>query len=234
MRTDDWLSDRLGRRAFWVDPEDGGQELTGHAREHAPAFYQARVPADAVDRLRELGAAGMNVIDATVTLRTTPAGRPTTARPVRVAPAREDDRDGVLRVAADDYRVSRFHLDPAIPGDVASRIKHDWLAAFFDGTRGERLLVAELDGAVAGFLGVTSHDGGATRVIDAIAVKAAARERGVGHALVEALLADPGPGCEAIDVGTQAANPRAISFYERLGFLTQDVRFVLHAHPERA
>jgi ribosomal protein S18 acetylase RimI-like enzyme len=230
MRTDDWLSERLERPAFWVDPGDAAEDLPGHRREHAPAFYQARVPAERVDRVRELAGAGMHVVDATLTMRRDGAGASTDAADAQVAAARPDQREDVLRIAEHDYRVSRFHMDPAIPGEIAGRIKRDWLAAFFDGTRGERLLVAELDSRPAGFLGVVGRD--RVSVIDAIAVREDARGRGVGRALVSALLADPGAGREAVEVGTQAANPAAVRFYERLGFATEGVRFVLHAHAE--
>jgi ribosomal protein S18 acetylase RimI-like enzyme len=64
-------------------------------------------------------------------------------------------------------------------------------------------------------------------VIDLIAVARSQRSHGAGRALVAALAGDGAP----IDVGTQGWNTGALRFYERLGFLVRDTRFVLHGHP---
>ena len=47
------------------------------------------------------------------------------------------------RIAQRDFSVSRFHLDPQIPDEVARTIKRDWVDNFFAGARGDRMLVVE-------------------------------------------------------------------------------------------
>jgi len=138
----------------------------------------------------------------------------------------DPDRDGAIAdIAAEAFRLSRFHLDPDVADEVAVRIKRDWAQAYVDGSRGDGALVVELDGQVAGFLGVVAS--GDVRVIDLIAVAPSAQGRGAGAALVRRLCSDwSGP----VEVGTQTANERGIRFYERLGFETARTAYDLHLH----
>ena len=73
-----------------------------------------------------------------------------------------------MTIAEREYDVSRFHLDPGIPDDVARSIKRDWVDNYFTGARGDRMFVAEHDGEVAGFQLVLDTPEAA--VIDLIAV----------------------------------------------------------------
>jgi len=217
VRDDPWLAERLGRPAITVEAQDDPDVS-------AAAFLQTRVPTSDVARVGALERAGWSVIDVTVTLAREPGFEPR-AGVWSVDTAVAGDRDGLLAIAQDDYDVSRFHLDPQIPGAVARRIKHDWLAACLDGKRGDRVLVAAGDDGPAGFLAVLRTP--ATQVIDLIAVRAAARGTGAGRALVAHLLAESG---ETVEVGTQIANVGALRFYETLGFTARDTRYVLHRH----
>jgi ribosomal protein S18 acetylase RimI-like enzyme len=211
VRPDAWLAERLGRPAFTLGEGDDPGALPG------PGFYQAKVPGADVARVHALEAAGFRVVDVNVTLRRAP-GPLTAPDGVSVADARPGQRAAVLEIATRHFGVSRFHMDPAIPDAVASAIKRDWAAAVLDGERGDRMLVAEAGGAVAGFLALAAD------VIDLIAVRTPGRSAGAGRALVAAV-AD-----RELTVGTQIANTGALRFYERLGFTTVDTRYVLHLH----
>ncbi len=136
-----------------------------------------------------------------------------------------------MEIAEREYDVSRFHLDPAIPDDVARSIKREWVANYFTGARGDRMLVAEHDGEVAGFQLVL--DTPAAAIIDLIAVAATARGQRLGSSLV-CSLAKSSPG-RSVQAGTQVANLPALRLYERLGFMVAQTQFVLHRHsPVRA
>jgi ribosomal protein S18 acetylase RimI-like enzyme len=132
----------------------------------------------------------------------------------------------VVAIAEREHTVSRFHLDPRIPDDVARTIKHDWVENFFRGARGDRLLVLERTGQVVGFLLVL--DSAEAAVIDLITVAASARGRGAGSALVSALVASRPD--RPVLTGTQISNVDAVRFYERLGFTVLRTQFVLHRH----
>lgn len=221
MLEDPWLADRLQQSAFTVEDSDSTKDLALVG----PGFYQAKVCAGDMRRVDDLEGAGFRVVDVNITL--TRLAAPMVGEPAcTVAPARPDEqRSPLLEMAARDYTVSRFHLDPRVPDAVAIAIKRDWLAAYLDEKRGDELLVAEIGGRPVGFLAVMASSDG-QRVIDLIAVASDARAAGVGRALV-GHLAEYGT---RIDVGTQISNVSALRFYESLGFRAQQARYVLHRH----
>jgi ribosomal protein S18 acetylase RimI-like enzyme len=222
VRDDAWLAERLGRPVLTFEPGDDPAALASAAAERG-AFAQAKVPCDDVATAGALQDAGFRVVDANVTLSRPSGGVPA---PADVDEATDADRDAVLDIATNDFDVSRFHRDPGIADADARRIKRDWAAAYFHGSRGDRMLVARRDGRPVGFLGVLAPSLGVA-VIDIVAVRTDARGSGAGTALVEALLASSDG---RVDVGTQIANTDALRFYERLGFVVRDTQYVLHLH----
>ena len=215
MLEDAWLAEQLQCPVFTL--EDGE-----HQMDAGPGFYQAKVDCSAVARVGALEDAGMRVVDVNVTLRR-PAGPPDTPAG-GVRDARDGDRDAVLEIAERDFAVSRFHLDPHIPDARARAIKRAWVDNFFQGARGDRLLVH--GSGPDGFNLVL--DGPEARVVDVIAVSATARGRGAGTALLGALFAME-PSRDVL-VGTQASNTGSLRLYERLGFGVEASRYVLHGH----
>lgn len=71
------------------------------------------------------------------------------------------------------------------------------------------LTVAEVDGEIAGFSGLSAGK------LDMLFVDAAYRGKGVGAALVRAALAR----YSTLTVDVNEQNPQAVGFYERLGFV---------------
>lgn len=212
MREDSWLSERLGRPAYWADPGDRGPFA-------APAFWQAKVDAENVARVAELESQQFRVVDLNLTLARGGGHHP--APELGVEPAEPGDHEALLEIAERHYERSRFHLDPEIPNQVAGRIKRDWLQACLEGARGDRVLAARVDRRAVGFLAAMGD------VIDLVAVHPAMRGQGIGQALVAGFLTVTDGVCT---VGTQAANTGALRFYERLGFCTVRARYVLHLH----
>jgi dTDP-4-amino-4,6-dideoxy-D-galactose acyltransferase len=221
LQEDRWLSARFGHPVFTVAGADDAAAISGDG----PASYQAKVDADRVGEVAALEAAGFRVVDVNVTLAREGETFPDDER---VADATPEDRDELIRIAAEDYGVSRFHLDPEVPDAVASAIKRDWITACLDGERGERVLAVSADGAAAGFLAVLAGDG--TRVIDLVAVAAARRGAGLGAALVKRFLTLCAEAGARAEVGSQVSNVGALRLYEELGFRTVATRYVLHRH----
>jgi ribosomal protein S18 acetylase RimI-like enzyme len=230
---DAWLSERFGYPVYTVDADTDAKTVGEALRDDAPAFYQARVGADRVDRIRLLVAAGMYPVDVTLTLGRAP-GDAGEADPA-IVEAGPEHREETLALARSAFRYSRFHLDPLVPDSIADEIKRAWVESYFEGRRGERLLVALRDGSVAGFLAVLAgrEDGVETRVIDLVAVAPEARGTGVGSALSRTFASAARDACDALRVGTQAANVPALRLYERLGFTTVSTAYVLHGHAGR-
>lgn len=212
IREDGWLSERIGHPVFTVDDASAVPDGAG------PCMYQARIPVEQVAAVQAFTARGFSVVDTTLTLERAPSRVEAAADVVRATP---EQRDAVVEIARTSFRWSRFHLDPAVPDEVANTIKADWVGSYFDGTRGDELLVALQDGAPAGFLAVLAAADGA-RVIDLVAVAERARGRGLARALTSA--------SGATRVGTQAANVAATRLYESLGFSLARAEYALHLH----
>jgi dTDP-4-amino-4,6-dideoxy-D-galactose acyltransferase len=216
---DDWLSDVLGIPSFSVD---GGES------EPAPAgFYYAKVDVGDVSSVEKLTGRGFRVVDVNVVLTRDP-DRPALEPSLNVVAAEPEHADKVLEIAGNCFRFSRFHLDPRIGVDAANRVKREWARSHVEGRRGVGLLVALLDGEVAGFLAVL--DAPPARVIDLIGVAPRAQGQGVGKALVAAFVELHGPGAGELRVGTQIANVPSLRLYAKTGFVATSSAYVLHLH----
>ena len=231
---DGWLSERVGCPVFTLDAEASAAELAEHGGSARRAMYQAKLPTTSVERVRELCAAGMYPVDVAVTLEADPAAiaGPSSSDDVRIERAIPEQGEALLGIAETSFRYSRFHLDPGVATATADRIKRDWIESYLRGARGDELLVALVDGRVAGFLAVLVDRGSdpPARVIDLVAVSEEARGRGAARALSARVAADAQSGSELVRVGTQAANVNATRMYERLGFRVARTSYTLHMH----
>ncbi len=227
LREDAWLGDRLGRPAFTVeqDARIDAAALAEHDRVHPDAFYQAKTPLDAIARIAELCRLGFYFVDANLQIER-PAGPPPAVESrVTVGRARPDQHDAVLDLAKRSFSSDRFHLDPGVSPEAADRIKRGWVQSYFEGSRGEWVLVAESDDRPVGFLCMLNRS-----LMDLMAVDPDFRGGGVAGAMTARAIADAADA--PMRLGTQAANVGATRLYERLGFLVRSAQAVLHRHAE--
>lgn len=122
-----------------------------------------------------------------------------------VRPAAAEDQSIVLALLA------QLGYDPA-PAPIEGAI-----------SRGDGVLVAELDGAVAGVLTYASryqlHRNGRVTTIDALVVDECRRSAGVGAALLDHLVAVARrDGSESVELHSHQSRVEARRFYEREGF----------------
>ena len=94
-----------------------------------------------------------------------------------------------------------------------------------------RPLVAELDGAVVGYvflaLGYSTDVAAKVMFLHDIFVTPAARDRGVGHALMAAVAAETvRAGAASLEWAVHVHNEGALAFYRRLGATMGDVRLM--------
>lgn len=100
------------------------------------------------------------------------------------------------------------------------------------------ILVAELEGAVAGFLQLSylphlTYTGGWRAQIEGVRVDPSIRSRGIGRALIgEAVDRARTRGCHLVQLTTDQRRPDAIRFYEGLGFEPSHVGMKLHFNEE--
>jgi RimJ/RimL family protein N-acetyltransferase len=226
---DAFLGEILGKAVYRLsEPTRAGtaiQSLSGQQ----PWMMEAKVSVEAPESMEALYRLGFQVIDTNTQLDCPVAAL--TLRPVApevsVRAARAEDRRGVERIAAENLTTSRFHLDWRIAPELASRIKSAWAGNFFEGRRGDALLVAERNGIVGGFLLVLQR--GTLGIIDLIALDPSLRGTGAVSALIGAWVRST-PVLERLMVGTQIANTRSLRAYGALGFRVCDASYVLHCH----
>jgi GNAT superfamily N-acetyltransferase len=142
---------------------------------------------------------------------------------VRVRPARVDEAAVLAEMANDlnDY--------VGISGRpfTAERVRADGFGADAAFTP----LVAELDGAVAGYafftLGYDTDIAARAMWLHDIFVKPSARGRGVGYALMAAVAAETVRlGARVLGWGVHSANAGALEFYRRLGATGGDAKIM--------
>jgi dTDP-4-amino-4,6-dideoxy-D-galactose acyltransferase len=238
IKADGWLAELFGHPVFRLDLAPSEQELTAPLRRHAEgqprAFYYAKVDTKDAGAVRQLGAAGMSVVDTNVSfeLDRAPTATATGGSDVGVSELVDGEADAVLDIAGSAYQYSRFHLDPAVPDALAHRIKREWCRNYVRKLRGDRLFVARLDGRPVGFLAalVTEAAGKRTAIIDLVGVDRGHQRRHVGTALTRAFIDHYRPSVAALQVGTQVANVPSMRLYERLGFSMAKTQYVLHLH----
>jgi len=223
---DAWLSGHLDKAAFHLSNETG---LVHHGRPMVASgvswFVDVKVQTSDTRKLRQLEDHGFHLIDTNLQLTRTgealePGGQ--------ARHAKKSDAKRVAEIARTAFHYDRFHADPEIEDEMANEIKASWASNFFKGQRGEWMVVAELEGDVAGFLQLLRGGDGAL-LIDLVAVD----ERYRGRGLANSMISWANQHClrnAPIRVGTQIANVPSIRLYEGMGFKVDSATYVLHQH----
>ena len=130
--------------------------------------------------------------------------------------ARREDVPSIVALLADDMLGAGREAEL----DDAYWTAFDQIAA----DTSNRLIVAEIDGQVAGTLQLTllpglSRHGMLRAQIEAVRVAAWQRGQGLGRAMIEwAIEQARGHGCGLVQLTSDKRRPDAIRFYEALGF----------------
>lgn len=247
IRKDPWLSNIFGYGVFFIeigpDPSgipDGDSKalIRQHSGQLPAAMYYAKIDTNQVEKVKQLQATGLYVVDVNVTLGLDTASLPDAVTGVSkpsgcsIEEIRPEHCAQVLRIAAGCFRYSRFHLDPQISKSMADRIKEEWIQNYIRRQRGEQLFVATVDQCPVGFLAVlaSQRDGKEIRTIDLMGVDGAFQGKGLGKALVAFFIDRYKTKSDYLEVGTQAANIVSMRLYQRCGFSIDRTRYVMHGH----
>ena len=79
--------------------------------------------------------------------------------------------------------VYKRQLDPRFPKHLADGIKSSWAGNYFEGKRGDGMVVAERDGGVVGFLQLLWAETGCL-VVDLIGLDSAWQGQGIGRDMI--------------------------------------------------
>jgi RimJ/RimL family protein N-acetyltransferase len=137
------------------------------------------------------------------------------------------DEAGIIAIAAESYRHTRFYFDPNFTEERASALYREWARKSCEGWA-DAVWVAPARDGVGGF--ATCHVDTTSRGrIGLVGVRAGLRGAGIGPLVVGAALsffARRGVG-EAL-VTTQARNLEAQRLYQKCGFRTHKVAYWYH------
>lgn len=227
LKPDSWLSDIFGYPAWRIDHGATGEPLSA-LQAVSPVFAYAKLKVEHISEVSQLADAGFRVVDTALNFDGVISGSP--GNSVRFAVP--EDSSAVPRIAGSVFRFSRFHLDPLVPNGIADTIKSAWAANYFEGKRGDGMVVAERNGCIAGFLQLmwSVQD---CLVIDLIGVDSAWQGQGIGRDMIlHAARYGTGDGRvpARMMVGTQAANAPSVRLYESLGFRLASAQYVMHFH----
>jgi len=196
-------------------------------------FCYGKVPVERIDHLNSLIQTGFNLIDVNITFERKPARiKKRRAKRFMIGDSLMEDKIPVEFIAKTSFIYSRFHKDPNISIKIANTIKKEWVANYFSGERGEKLLVAKTGRTLVGFLAISKIKRGSEniRVIDLIGIHPEYQRMGAGRQLVEAVISDSVETSDLLRVGTQICNYPSIHIYEKCDFSIAEAAYVLHAH----
>ncbi|WP_119067948.1 GNAT family N-acetyltransferase [Aggregatilinea lenta] len=143
-----------------------------------------------------------------------------------IRPWKPDDLPILRKVARVSYRDSRFYFDERFPEAQCDALYETWIEKSCSGYA-EQVLVAEYQGAAAGYISCHIRDG--VGDIGLVGVDERAQGRGLGRALVVASLDwFKSQGLERVTVVTQGRNIPAQRLYQRCGFMTRAVDLWYH------
>jgi len=130
-----------------------------------------------------------------------------------------EDVPAIVRLLADDPLGSTRES----PGD---ELPEAYWRAFeaIDADPNNSIIVAEIDGEIAGTLQLTyipglTYTGGERAQIEGVRVASEYRGRGVGQALIQWVIEQArARGCRVVQLTTDRQRPNAIRFYQKMGF----------------
>ena len=228
---DNWLAARIGVPTFRIlnlklRPIE---KLAAEFVKQFPkdSFIQSRVPVADLEVAAKLEALGFKEVEQLITFEISILKR-RFRRKAQVRSACVGDRERVVEIAGQSFAYSRFHQDPLIPLDVANAIKADWTDAYFDGTRGNEMIVAVNEGQVSGFLLLIEN--GNKLIIDLIAVDKKLTRKGLASEMVQFVMEHAPSHINAISAGTQKINQASIALYEALSFVPKMHQLTFHKH----
>lgn len=236
--TDPWLTDILQRDVYRLVVDVATLGKNGNdilclndlveSKADRPIFAYTKVATAALPAVKFVEQLGFNLIDTNIVFDKPISSSSTLRGHCQVRLAVPADEAQTVEVARQNFIYSRFHLDNAIPLEVANTIKAEWVRNYFLGQRGQQMVVAAVDGRIVGFLQLLYSNDDAL-IIDLIAVDKEHHRKAIASDMIAFAEANCG-GFKQIRVGTQIANIPSIQLYEKIGFRMAGADYVFHYH----
>lgn len=219
---DKWLSDIIRYGAYKVILDNSVLEMP------EDSFLYSKIPLNDNRALDSLINKGFGHVSTNILFTKNINNNPYKPYP-NIRYAASSDRDGVKNVANTSFEYSRFHTDPLFPTSLANRIKQQWASEYFNGNRGDEMIVAVDDVSnVVGFLLLIFKP---ILTIDLIAVDRGFRKHGIAKGMIK-YAESQFNFSDDIQVGTQLTNAPSIRLYTSLEFRPTSIEYVMHYHGE--
>ena len=227
---DMWLVEILERNIWNIKLKDDFREVTIPI--NLPGLFYSKVDVGDLDKISFLENLGFNLVETNVQFER--EANPSLCFGIHKEDemrfVKELDSQAVKSIAWDSFLYSRFHLDPMISNELANKIKAEWAENYFHGKRGDKMIVAVVNGEVVGFLLLLYKN---TReeefvFIDLIAVKEEFRSQRIAQSMMAFIAYNYGP--TKIRAGTQIVNTPSVRFYEKNGFRMVGASYTFHLH----
>lgn len=232
---DNWLSEFIGKDAFKINVDDALINQKDNffkdqleELQESRIFIYSKVPTDRLSYAHFLEKSGFKLIDTNIKLN-------------RLSDVQENikfsdncslrltepgDKDEVVKLAENNFKFSRFHLDPEVDNNIANLIKGKWVGNYYNGKRGDKMVVACVSEKIAGFLLLVKKD--KTLIIDLIAVDARHQRRKIASDMINYTISNF--DFSELQVGTQVGNIPSVRLYEKLRFRMIGSEYVFHFH----
>jgi hypothetical protein len=148
---------------------------------------------------------------------------------------REEDRDEVFNVAKQAYKnfIGRYHADPHLSDECAGRLYEQWADRLLAGGLAERIIVAERQGKIIGFLGYRMK----RDILEATGIKVVGGglggclPEGFGAyiAILEEAMREGMHRYDMQDFETQINNINVVRIYQKLNFEYARAKYTYHA-----
>lgn len=231
---DQWLSEVIGVNIFKLIIDDN---LINNPKEIQNKFKNlknkfsvyAKISTDSLNYSHFLEELGFKLIDTAVKLQKNKSDMNALfySNDYSVHFTSSLDKEQVISLAKNNFSYSRFHIDPSIENVVADKIKGKWVENYYNGERGNYMIVTKLDNKIAGFLLLLKNNN-KLLTIDLIAV--AKEHRGKKMASNMVTFAESQLDFLEMQVSTQIVNIPSLRLYEKLGFRMQGAEYVFHFH----
>lgn len=232
---DNWLSEFIGKDTFKINVDDtlinqkdnffkGQLEKLQGSR----IFIYSKVPTDRLSHVHYLEKSGFKLIDTNIKLNRFSDVHQNVkfSDNCSIRLTEPGDKEKVAKLAENNFRFSRFHLDPEIDNNIANLVKCNWVENYYNGKRDDKMVVACVSKKVAGFLLLIKKDKILT--IDLIAVDARHQRRKIASDMINYTILNF--DFSELQVGTQVGNIPSIRLYEKLGFRMIGSEYVFHFH----
>ena len=226
---DDWLTRQLGKPCYTLKGPISKAHLADLPL--GPGLVSAFVDTGDLEQVFFLSSQGFYIVSGMLTFENVAQSllpiEPNLT--VELGFATDGDASTIIALAEQAFSSDRFHGDPLIDNQVASKIKSDWAGNFFRGLRGQWMVVARIKGRVVGFVQVLKKSDDIL-VIDLIALDSAFQGQGIAKGMILFMVQNCASVSSRVSAGTQISNIGACNLYQSLGFHITSSYYVLHKH----